>query len=244
MVVKRVRKTFRKRFARKRKSMRRGRKLSEFKPNTVNTALFLKGTTGFPRRTFVKLRFADTTNYNFSSALDVANIRYRPSSAYDIDPNLASTATVGFAEYATFYQYYRVHGATIRVRVFNQANIPVGIVVFPANVDPGASLSYLNLRDYAANPGAVQKVCASLTGAPSAITITKHYSAAFVLGSNTYKYDDSYASLTNGNPGNNWYIGFGAFSLEGAAIAWTGKIDYTVDMVLEVEFFEPKLLTA
>lgn len=206
--------------------------------------LVLKGVSAFPRRLFCKLRFQDDTNLSFPTANSAQNIRYRPSSAYDLDPTIASTATIGFSEWATLYQYYRVHAVTVKISVYNQSNIPVGIVLFPSNTDPGNGLAWNQLREYSANPGGIMKVAHSLTGAPSACIIRKKYTADFVLGSDTYKYDDSYASLTNGSPGNNWYVGFGAFSLEGAAVNWTGKIDYTVELIVNVEFYEPKLLTS
>lgn len=104
-----------------RKTTRRSRptrRYTKIRPTRTSTLYFTpKGQVGFPRRAFVKLKYADnsfdfTTNVgNGYRALQI----FRGSSVYDPDYSGVGAQPNGYDQIAAVYQNYRVRGAKISI---------------------------------------------------------------------------------------------------------------------------------
>lgn len=191
----------------------------------------------------MKLTFIDTahtlmTNVGNSNT----NVRYRPTAAYDVDPILGSTATLGFAEYAAFYRFYRVHGFAYHVTFTNlEASAPITAYCFPSQLDPGTNVIYTTASEWMGNPYFKSRQVSPKGGMDRA-TIRGYVGLKKFIGSKTANYDDNYAATTASSPANNIYLAVGALSQASAFTAAGVAFQFKVTMYCE--FYERLSLTS
>jgi len=189
------------------------------------------GNFGFPDRYRTRLRFCKGTFISLSSVA-FGSVRFRPSSAYDVDPTIASAAIPGYQELANVYASYRVLSSSIKVEAANPSNaVMPKITVAPTNQDPGVSPTANYVNALSQQPYArYQNI--GLVGSPRAIVKNK-MTTERIFGSKAALFDDAFASVTNSVPVNNWWwvIGVNAASV----IALNIYIDVEID--IWVEFF-------
>lgn len=192
-----------------------------------------------PDRTYTRLRFMGYGNLVIPTISTHIGARYRPSSAFDIDPLLGSTATPGFTELAAFYSNYRVTSSRCKFIFSNTSSVQgCVVVVLPLNVDPGSTPSLATVQSWIEQPYAKIKCCGN-SGSP-AVTISSDMSTEKIFGSKMVYLDDNFQSLVTTNPVNNWYWAVGAMSPLAPASAQT--VNVLIDIEIGVEFFSRKAL--
>lgn len=194
-----------------------------------------------PDRFYTTLRFYGLGSLIVPTITGAIGARYRPTSAYDIDPVIASTATPGFAELAAFYGAYRVTTSKITLIVANTTTTQGALVVIcPLLVDPGASPSAATVAAWTENPYA-KHVLVGTAGSPS-IKFSVSMSTEKLFGSKMVYFDDNWTAATSTSPVNNWYWAIGAYcpAIPGAAV--TVNLDISIE--IGVEFFQRKVLSS
>jgi hypothetical protein len=161
----------------------------------------------------------------------VAAIRYRPSAAYDVDPNLGSTSVPGFNELAALFFNYRVFYSRIIVKAVGGV-APTSIVLLPLNADPTSAPGALTVQSWTSNSYRDYRLIPA-QGGPT-ITLVREMSTEKIFGSKMVLFDDNFASATNTIPVNNWFWAIGAINSAGG-LATTCTLTIEVDM--GVEFF-------
>jgi len=168
---------------------------------------------------------------------NVRAIRFSPSSAYDVDPLVASTAMSGFAELATLYNSYRVLGSQCKVTFLTtSAANPVNVSLTPTNLDPGASPSSAYV--FAAKEQPYAKFgTTGLTGSPP-LKLNSSLTTERMYGSRAVLFDDSFAALVTTVPTNNWWWVISAYSyVLDPSLSWV-----TIIIETDVEFYDRTFL--
>lgn len=186
----------------------------------------------FPPRMRMKLKFWTEQTLSLAAAL-AANYRWRPSSAFDVDPALGGTAMPGFAEMAAIYATYRVYGSRIKATVPNpSASLPVTVFVVPLNADPTNAMSVANVIACSGQPYARQKTT-GLLGSPP-VCVENRMTAQLIWGDPATLYDHNFSSLVSASPTNNW---FWNVALYAPAVIAT-SIVVSVEIEIDCEFFD------
>lgn len=188
-----------------------------------------------PDKIFTKLKYSGTKLFTVAIGTQVIAYRFRPTSAYDIDPLLGGTSMPGFVELQNLYSSYRVSSSTLKVEANSvDATRASTIVVVPLNNDPGAAPTQATVQSWVANPYAIYK--ANGTAGASTTSIRHRMSTEKIFGSLSVYFDDNFASLVTTSPVNNWYWAVGIITP--AAIATTAyNINVLTDLEMDVEFF-------
>jgi len=162
-----------------------------------------------------------------------ANVRFTPTSAYDVDPTLGSTAMPGFSELSGIYRFYRVRSFVCRARFSNLDSATTGTVyICPTNIDPGANAS--PNQPYISNRRARTDIIGPLNG--------NGVSKALVVKAGPDTYGgvvwtgqlDSYCAGVASTPTNNIYVAAG-FQ---ANTAMTSGVNLDISITIRLEFFE------
>lgn len=125
--------------------------------------------------------------------------RLTPNAAYDVDPDLGSTETYGFDEYAALYSYYRVVAYKYRIQVANlNATQPIFFYVLNTNTDPVISGNRFDL--YSTNPYCYTRLLGPNPAPHATSTLTGKYEISQILGAPVVETEDNYRSLTTGVP--------------------------------------------
>jgi len=192
-----------------------------------------------PDRQYTLLKFNGYGRALVPTVTGNIGLRFRPSSAFDVDPLLGSTATPGFAEWAAFYNNYRVTSSRIRISFSNTSSTQgVLVVVCPLNVDPGASPGVVVVNSWIDHPYQQHRIVGTAGSPPT--TMHVEMSTEKIFGSKMIYMDDNFQALVTTNPVNNWYwaLGFISSVIPGAPFG----VDYLVDIEMGVEFFSRKTL--
>ncbi len=194
-----------------------------------------------PDRFFTRLWYKGNQALPIAAAGQYSSYRWRPSAAYDIDPTLGSTATVGFNEFAAFYNQYRVTSSAIKVTATaGTAVFPRQLVVVPLNGDPGISPTLGTVVEWCNNPYSKVNFVGSLGTPPK--SVSQKMSTEKIFGSKMVYNDDNFMSLTNNIPNNNWYwaIGISGPVPASSTETWLAQTEISID----IEFFSRKFLTS
>lgn len=184
------------------------------------------------------LKFIDSSHTVLNnSGLTYATIRFRPSSAYDIDPTLGSTSVPGFNEWASFYGRYRVLSSKINVHFSNLEKVPINAYIWPSNYDLGAN--YVFLAASIASPFSTHTVLGPITGLDSKV-LSKRIRSDEIFGSNEVFTDQDFGAVINSNPTNNWYWNIGIWS---PVLALTTGVMTNIEIDIQVQFTERFSLT-
>jgi len=215
---------------------RRGQSKKRSGPRRTKKSTLMKVPRGMfaAPRTRVRLSVQTTKSVN-NAGSTVANIRFTPTYAYDVDPSLGSVAVPGFTEYGTLYRFYRVNSSSILVNFGNNEAFPITAYICPINYDPTANY---NLATATSIRG--QDVCRAVMLGPLTGVSTKRVSC----GASTARFagvrwtgqTDFYSGPTSGSsaPTNNWYFTVGVTSPQ----ALVNGVTLDVVLHLEIEFFE------
>jgi hypothetical protein len=183
------------------------------------------------------LRFWLSLAVTANSSTPAPAYRFKPTAAYDVDPNVASTATPGFSEMAAFYLSYRVKGSRIKVQVVNQSSTAGELIVVPLNLDPGAAILPNTVISWKSNPYSKFNMI-STAGGP-VTTVSQQMTTRKIYGNKMTDYDDNFSSPTSSTPVNNWFWAIGVYTM--ATTTSTFLLDLCIDM--DVEFFDRRYLT-
>jgi len=188
-----------------------------------------------PDRIIVSLMFLDVTHGAINSVgNNMASYRYRPTSAYDIDPILGGTSMPGFIEWTTFYNNYRVLGYAVEIMIENQEAFAVTAYTITLNTDPGAAPSLASVKGFLMQPYLINKDLSPKGGMDKCI-IRKNIDCRSFVGSLINRFDDSYAAQYNASPTNNIYQQIGIYSQPNVFV---NGVWFKVRFCLEVEFYE------
>lgn len=166
-----------------------------------------------------------------SAGVAYANIRFAPTNAYDVDPDIGSSSMPGFAQYAALYRFYRVHSSRILVDFVNQESFGALVYVAVANSDP--STGSPTCVAFLSNPRTKQMTLGAATGMSTGV-IRSAFSTSQMGGVSSMSILDEYSALTSSSPNNNWWWVIGTFS----AANLSSGIFISLRIEVEVEFFE------
>lgn len=161
--------------------------------------------------------------------------RYTPNAAYDVDPILGSTETIGFDEYAALYSYYRVVKYHYRISVTN-CNPTSAAMFYVLNTNTDPSIAGTRYDLYSTNPHCQTKLLPPHPQGKQEI-FQKTFSVSRVLGSGVVETDDSYRSLTTGIPSDLVWLTMAAETLPTSGADNTINIAYVVDVVMSIRFY-------
>jgi len=189
-----------------------------------------------PSRYRVALKYSTKLILTDASSAD-ANVRFRPSSIYDVDPNVGGGSYYGFAEVSAFFNKYRVHASRITLLIVNrdaEGHVPY---VLPIPTDPGANVS--DPSRYYMNNLAKKKVVGNYAGT-SVARLTSYSTTSSVSGVQEYA-EDTYTADVGANPVDNWFWFIGTRFLGSGSMTYGLSIDVEIETI--VDFFDRKVLT-
>lgn len=193
-----------------------------------------------PDRIMTRLSYKGQMNLTIAAAGVVVAFRYTPSAAFDIDPLLGSTATVGFSEWSAFYNNYRVPSSKLKIEACNFTTTPLTAIIVPLNSDPGSTPTAASVSEWQNNPYAkVALVCP--TGGPST-KLSQQMSTEKIFGSKMVLFDDNFQSLVTSIPNNNWFWAIGLWT--GQAVGANTSVLFSIEILIDCEFFSRKRLVS
>lgn len=145
-----------------------------------------------PDAVVVKLRF-NILAQMINIGATISSRRWS-SNAFDVDPLLLSTAMAGFAEWAAFYEQFRVTDFTSRVTISNNETFPVLVLHGYSKDDVGLNGLSLN---FSGNPFFVEKMISAKGGMDRHTFVTQR-SLVEIAGTKEVLTDDRYAGFTSG----------------------------------------------
>jgi hypothetical protein len=152
---------------------------------------------------------------------------FSPNGAYDVDPAVGSTETLGFDEYAAFYSYYRVVSYSYKLQVAANSGTADAITVYALNTNTQITGSP-NLSLFATTAYCQTKMMGPY-GNHAVIVLTGRHQVAQILGSKVPETEDNYRALTTANPADLvWLtIGFESPTATNCACSWILDITMT-----------------
>lgn len=185
-----------------------------------------------PSRAFVWMK------YNEAQTTGAANFDrvYNANSIFDPDETGGGHRPVGYDQFNTFYNRYRVWG--VRVSVIFAPKPSVTSTMFKVGVLVNNSISLRTEWDNSAEQQELTVKAVSPQAGP--VTITKYYNLRTILGQTKeqYRTDDRFQALFSANPSERMGIHFLAATMLGAAPGST-VVDYDIKLEYRVELFDP-----
>ncbi len=158
---------------------------------------------------------------------------FQSNCAYDVDPTLGSTETLGFDEYAALYSYYRVVGISWKLVVSNADVTPSNVYVLNSNLSP--STAGTNYLLYSSNPYCYSHLLGAVTGDTNHVFRGK-LSFSRLLGSNNVETADSFRAVTTGNPVDKLYFSIGVDTTAAAGTLPNGVV-CDLSLTMHVRFY-------
>jgi len=192
-----------------------------------------------PDRMLVKNRYVDiTTSLIRNVGYNYGSYRFRMNSAFDVDPILLSSPTIGHVEWSTFYQYYRVKACRFKVWFTNlEPLIPFMCIVCPTNVDLGSN--YTPLESLQGN-AYCQRKAISVSGGQDRAILQGYINMTKFVGSNQVNYDDNYAAAVTASPVNQIYLNVGVQTMGVGPMTDFGGVAVNIELTLYTEYYERK----
>ncbi len=178
-----------------------------------------------------------STNHNplNNAGITYASVRFRPTSAYDVDPSIGGTSMPGFNELAALYGKYRVLRWKMSATIVNlELDNGLNFIVFPSNFDLGNN--YSQVQSQFGNSFAKYTYVAPKGGMDRKTINTGWLSARSIVGSDSVYVDDDYASNVNTSPTNNSYMNVAIWT--GNSVPLSNGANLLVVITLEVRFTE------
>ncbi len=189
-----------------------------------------------PNRMRITLHYSAKGILNDNTSAD-ANIRFRPSSIYDVDPTVGGSSYYGFTEMAAFYTKYKVISSSITVMGANRDGEASIVYVLPVTSDPGVNVA--DPARYYMNPLARKRTAAMYQATP-VYRVTAHATTKSLSGVSTTA-DDNYTADVGANPTDNWYWFIGLRYI--GASTMTYGVSYDVEIKTQVDLFDRKVLS-
>jgi len=167
----------------------------------------------------------------------LASLRFT-SNAYDVDPQLGSTAMAGFAEFGNFYSRFRTLNLGYKFNVCNMESFPVSVIHgFGVTSIASGSLG----MNYGENPLFTTAVLGPTTG-QSRASFSKSSSIVKIFGTGQPLFDDLFTGSTTSNtlPSTataSCYLGVAGAAAFTAAGVWVHS-----EITLVVRFFRRNLI--
>lgn len=201
----------------------------------------VKQPTGVPDRTITKLKYATFIQMSDLFGGVGAAYVFRANSIWDPDLSGTGALPVGHVEWSQFYNYYRVNGASISVRLAAIESQPLpGNVIVACNcattpfVTPGVRDALTLIQE----PNTVHRIITTNTGSQSTVLMKKYISMKKLFGRNDLSTDE-FKALFTANPIDQAYFNLEAQALNGAA---TFTFQLLVTITYYVEFSERVVL--
>lgn len=172
-----------------------------------------------------------------SGAASAFAFRLQTNSAYDVDPVVGSTNSIGFSEIMAYYKRYRVHAYTYVIEVANQEAFAVICYIANSNFDPTTTAT--NYYNYSRNPYGQYKTIAGANGGPALHTFRQTLYIASVYGE-PIQMSDQFYGTDSASPTNLTWLGMGCQSTTGANL--TLGVTFNVTLEQHTEFYERKVL--
>jgi len=183
------------------------------------------------------LTFVDLKTINAAGSPTVGKA-YQPTAAYDVDPDLGSTSTSGFSEWAAMYQFYRVSKFRVDLMVANKEAFFLLINTLASNTTLTDSS---NLALLMGSKHFHQTQISSVSSGMPLKRFSRTYDVCKIVGSRAPLFDDNYASTTAANPSNNVFWAVQIYSPTAVLVA--GAV-ITVRISMLCEFYESKNLSS
>lgn len=198
-----------------------------------------KNRTILPDSIITNLEFIDQTNLVIKNAVsNVASVRYRPSGAFDVDPNLLSSAIPGFKELSSLYGKYRVISSRCTVTFANLENLPVNVYIWPTNFDLNANYGFAAAA--IAAPFAKSTVV-SRAGGLDLKTLSTTMETSEIFGTDEVMFDDDFAAGITTIPVNNWFWNIGAWGQQLGFL--TNGVSTLTKIRVTIQFTERIMIT-
>lgn len=164
-----------------------------------------------------------------SNATPLVSATFNPNCAYDVDPTVGSTETLGFDEYAALYSYYRVIGYKYKITFAANTNYPTMVYVTNTNMAvPGTNFSLYTTNPYC------KSTLASLYGAKPTVFGGK-IMMSHLTGSNACETADTYRALTTGVPSDKVFLDIAAEQLQGSTLE--PGVGYDLQITMFIRFY-------
>lgn len=160
----------------------------------------------------------------------VVSKSFHTNAAYDVDPSVGSTETLGFDEYSQLYSYYRVIGYSYECTVINPTDYPILFSALNTNLDP--SVSGTNYALYSTNPHCKSKLVSTI-GSPNTHTFRGSHKISQIVGSSAPETADSFRSTVSHNPSDLTWFAIAGESIGGSDITFV----YDFKIYLHVRFY-------
>lgn len=207
------------------------------KSNKITTVMIPRNRVQ-PDRLFVKLSYNDIKLLQSLAGSGVAHV-YRANSCFDPDFTGTGEQPVGYDQWSSFYNRYRVHASKIDVK-FIVTNTTTPDNAIGVSVTPSSQTNAIGIfEDYIGNTYSKWDVLGPNTGT-SKSDLSNYISISKFQGKPGVKYDDVNSALIDGNPGRQsfWHI----FAQTMNTGAGTTNIRYISRITYYVEFYERKSL--
>lgn len=163
-----------------------------------------------------------------------ASVRFRPSSAFDVDPTIGGTSIPGFNELAGLYGRYRMVAFSADVTAVNDENFPINVMVFPSNFDLGSN--YSQVQSMVGNSLAKIRYLSPRGGMDRSTIHTPWWSANRIVGSDAPMVDTDFSASVSGNPVNNTYLNIGIWT--GNSTALVNGVGLKVVITIQIKYYE------
>lgn len=155
---------------------------------------------------------------------------FHTNAAWDVDPSVGSTETLGFDEYAQLYSYYRVIGYSYECTVINPGDYPILFSALNTNTD--ASLAGTNYALYSTNPYCKSKMVSTI-GSYNSHTFRGAITLSKLVGDDAIESADSFRALTSSVPSDLTWFTIAGESVGGSDITFA----YDFKLTMMVRFY-------
>lgn len=226
-----------KRFQKKRPAVKRKRAYKK-----SSRAMVVPYSNIIPDRTIVRLPYIDIQNINQVVGSGFANYSrktYYVNSIYDPEPNAVNTTTMGWSEWSSFYQRYRVIAMNYEVTLFNSSadTMVSGCLYFQpwttsASTTPGDPSHWLT------QPRSRKFALGNRDGGKSTITLKGKISCPSLLGMTNEQYRVSEDTCSEYSAQPNRLIGMNIQAINTNSGINGGQIQASVKLTYVVELFQ------
>jgi len=189
-----------------------------------------------PPSLVTNLVYMDTQHSPLNNAGSTfASIRFRPSSAFDVDPTIGGTSMPGFNELAGVYGRYRMLSFKASVIASNLEDFPVNFIVFASNFDLGNNYSLV--QSMFGNSFARYKYLSPKGGMDRATVRTPWWKTEHIVGTDAVNVDTDFTANISNSPVNNTYLNIGIWTGNGGTLLVNG-IGLQVVITAQYRFYE------
>lgn len=189
-------------------------------------------------RTYTRMRYATLTALNYGGLGTPAAYQYRINSLFDPDLTGGGHQPLGFDQYATLYNKYRVHGMKYKITFTSRSTTYQAEVA--VQVRPNNTLH--TVIDTIFESPYSQKRTLGIEGGRAIATISGYCSVAKIRGvsKSVVKSDDQYASLVTTSPNT---VPVLTIYCQNQTSNQAIEVAVRVELEYFCEFFDRKLLT-